>query len=190
MDIWSNDRDPIDAAIDDVARRMTEGAPQGGFTARVLARIEGARAPWRVSLVLSPLAAAAALAVIVTLAYHWWPDREPGSSVTAGRARFTEAAPARIERPPQAQGDNLHEPPQPVAQNGEAPVRRTRVRGDRTRSITSPPTAFSELDALAPPALEIVRLDVDRIAQPDPIGIDRLETFSIELAPIGEGDRP
>ncbi len=49
---------------------------------------------------------------------------------------------------------------------------------------------FSEVDALAPSGLELGRLDVDRIAQPDPITIDRLETFSIALEPIGEGDRP
>src|SRR5205823_1757588 len=57
----------LDRAIDEVARQMTEGAPRGAaFRDRVRARIERGDAPrrsWRAAFVLSPIAAAIAIAV-------------------------------------------------------------------------------------------------------------------------------
>jgi len=61
----------LNTAIDEVARRMTEGSPAGdaGFRRRVLARIEAGDAPrarWRPLFVVVPLAAAIVIAVVVT----------------------------------------------------------------------------------------------------------------------------
>src|SRR4051812_12362067 len=57
----TNGEDRTDALIDDVAGRMTEGAPAADFTARVLRRIDerqpGFRSRW--VWVVGPLAAAA-----------------------------------------------------------------------------------------------------------------------------------
>src|SRR3954463_12298410 len=58
----------LDRAIDEVARQMTEGAPlsAAAFRDRVRARIERGDAPrrsWRAAFVLSPIAAAIAIAV-------------------------------------------------------------------------------------------------------------------------------
>src|SRR5258706_7719113 len=60
----------LNTAIDEVARRMTEGSPAGdaGFRRRVLARIEAGDAPrarWRPLFVIVPFAAAIVIALVV-----------------------------------------------------------------------------------------------------------------------------
>jgi hypothetical protein len=48
----------------------------------------------------------------------------------------------------------------------------------------------SDVDALAPAALGVDSIAVDRLARPDPLVVHRLEIASIALMPIGEGDHP
>ena len=47
-----------------------------------------------------------------------------------------------------------------------------------------------DIDALAPPALDVDSIAVDRLARPEPLAVQPLKITSIALAPIGEGDRP
>src|SRR5712692_10259977 len=66
-------REDIDRAIDDVARRLTAGEPDGAFRARVQARIESGestRRRWSGAWVISPLAAALVVAVVVVVTYE------------------------------------------------------------------------------------------------------------------------
>ena len=63
----------LNTAIDEVARRMTEGSPAGdaGFRRRVLARIEAGGAPparWRPLFVVVPLASVAAIVFALVVA--------------------------------------------------------------------------------------------------------------------------
>src|SRR5471032_2195607 len=71
--------DELNTAIDDEARQMTEGSPAAGLRHRVIARIESGDAPrrsWRAAFVLSPIAAAAAIAIVLVVARGT--DRTPG----------------------------------------------------------------------------------------------------------------
>jgi hypothetical protein len=74
----------VDAAIDDAARRMTEGAPAADFTARVVERIAEERRgrAWGKAWLLSPLAAAAVLLIAVFLLRG---GSEKGQGAQAGR---------------------------------------------------------------------------------------------------------
>src|SRR5262245_27521928 len=89
----------VDAAIDDAARRMTEGEPAADFTARVMDRVaeesahrsrsawtalwrDARRHGWNPGWVLSPVAAAAVLAIAIVLfrgaGHEQRASREPG----------------------------------------------------------------------------------------------------------------
>src|SRR5438093_12696906 len=60
----------INRAIDDIARELTAGEPDGAFKARVIARIESGesvRRTWRAAWIIAPLAAAAAIAIVVVM---------------------------------------------------------------------------------------------------------------------------
>jgi hypothetical protein len=190
VDTAANSRDPIDAAIDDVARQLTRGAPRAGFTARVLARIERPPARWQILRLLAPLAAAAVL-VIAFMAYHWRSvNRDSMSTVPERVVRSTEPPHGRSQRATQPQGEVASRPGEPAAPDGAPPAQRRRGGERVPRSLTRATEPFSEVNALAPPALQIGPIELDRIAAPDAISIDRLETFSIALAPIGEGEHP
>jgi hypothetical protein len=190
MNMWDDDPDRIEAAIDDVARRMTEGAPGAGFKARVFARIGAAHAPLRASWLLAPLAVTAVV-LIAVMAYRGRSVDHGGTSSTAAGVVSGTADTVRSagERATERQGGIVATPPERAARDGAA-LARSRGPGHLARSVAPSPAPNSEVTGLAPPALQIGSIDVDRIAQPDPISIDRLETSSIALAPIGEGDRP
>jgi hypothetical protein len=185
MNMWDDDPDRIDAAIDSVARRMTEGAPAAGFDAHVLARIGGSRAPRRLSWVLVPLAVTAVV-LIAVMAYRGRSvDQGRTSSTTAGVVGSADTVRAAPQRATQPQAGIVSTPPERIARDGAVPARST-----DDRHAARSPAPISEVDALAPPALQIDSIEVERLARPDPITIERLETTSIVLAPLGEGDRP
>jgi hypothetical protein len=203
MSMWPDDNDRIDAAINAVARHLTEGAPGADLRARVIARIRERRPVWRSPWVLSPLALAAVLLVAVALDQRWLANRADTSarearSELSGRGEDSQSparqtAPAGAAHPeepgPPVQADAAPASPfvpQPVAE------RRHREKPDSRR--THPPAAAttmtSDIDALAPPALDVGSIAVDRLARPEPLAVQPLEITSIALAPIGEGDRP
>jgi hypothetical protein len=206
MTMWPDDNDRIDAAIDAVARHMTEGAPGAGLTARVLARIRERRPVWRSPWVLSPLALAAVLLVAVALNHVWLANRgdtrarEAQSELSGrggnGQSAARQTAPVGAAQPrepgPLVQADASRPPassfvPQrPAAErnHGEKPDSR------RTLSPAAATTIMSDIDTLALPALDVDSIAVDRLARPEPLVVQRLEITSIALAPIGEGDRP
>ena len=203
MTMWPDDNDRIDAAIDAVARHMTEGAPGADLRARVIARIRERRPVWRSPWVLSPLALAAVLLVGVALDHGWLanradtPAREARSELSGrgGNSQSSErqTAPAGAVHPqepgPPVRADATSAStfvPQPVAE------RRHREKPDsgRTHPPAAATTMTSDIDALAPPALDVDSIAMDRLARPEPLAIQPLEITSIALAPIGEGDRP
>jgi hypothetical protein len=183
--MWEDSRDPIDTLIDDAARRLTEGAPGADFEAGVLARIGCPRVTWRTPWILSPLAIAGVV-LIAAIAYRARPlDRE-----TAQPARTAAVEPADTA------GDPNQTVVQPPADTVPASPRHprfapdTRARHRRTRGLAAPVAAASEVETLAPPALLTDSIEVERLTRPALITIEPLETTSIALAPIGDGDRP
>src|SRR3989442_14162911 len=88
----------IDRAIDDAAREMTAGEPDGAFKARVLARIESGesvRRTWRAAWILAPLAAAAAIVIAMVMVSRSAGDSRPGPAGSAAQTvRLTDSAKA------------------------------------------------------------------------------------------------
>jgi hypothetical protein len=204
--MWPDDNDRIDAAIDAVARHMTAGAPGAGLTARVLARIRERRPVWRSPWVLSPLALAAVLLVAVALNHVWLANRadtraREARSELSGRGGHSQSpapqtAPAGAAQPqepgPPVQADASRPPASSFVPQPPAAERNHRENADlrQTLSPAAATTITSDIDALAPPALDVDSIAVDRLARPEPLVVQRLEITSIALAPIGEGDRP
>jgi hypothetical protein len=184
MAMWSDDErdDRIDRAIDEVARRMTEGAPGAAFKGRVLARLFDHSRPdglhrsphvrWRLAWIASPLAAAAIILLIIFARSNSGRDHHQVE---------TPPAPPVVARAPV-------EPPTPRPQENTPPARANITRPHDTRTSVVPPSA---LDALAPPPLAVDSIALGEIEPVESIGIPRLETITpIALAPIDEGDRP
>ena len=169
----------------------------------MIARIRERRPVWRSPWVLSPLALAAVLLVGVALDHGWLanradtPAREARSELSGrgGNSQSSErqTAPAGAVHPqepgPPVRADATSAStfvPQPVAE------RRHREKPDsgRTHPPATATTMTWDIDALAPPALDVDSIAVDRLARPEPLAVQPLEITSIALAPIGEGDRP
>jgi hypothetical protein len=142
-----------DRLIDDVARQMTEGQPSADFRARVIASID--ERPWRTTRsawLLAPVAAAALvfIAIVVFRGNHETVRRTgpigPGESTTiAQAARPVESA----RRPdPAVLGAEA---------NPKGPVPRRATKRDSTDATT-------DLDALAPPLLEMPTIEITSIA--------------------------
>ena len=156
----------LDQIIDDVARRMTDGAAPNDLRARVLARIETPRARWTL-WALAPIAAAALIIVAAFVARDF------------------------VARPFQ---DRDRGPLQPTLQESAPPI----AQGQAATSPESPRVAKarlaseSDVDALAPPPIETLSVDVGALAT-ESIAIPPLETIDpIPVAPLAtpEGERP
>ena len=137
----------IDRAIDEVARQMTVGEPSSDFRARVVARLDAGDRPqrfWPAAWILSPIAAAAVVAVAIFVARGFQPRVAPQPSTESVVARTT--------------------PPVESAEAGpKGPaLRRAQQRGHIYTT--------SEIDALAPPRLEVA-----------PLGLEALPTRSIAV---------
>jgi hypothetical protein len=180
----------LNAAIDEVARQMTDLAPDGGagFRRRVIARIEAGDAPrrsWRAGFVLSPIAVAMAIVIAAMFV------RRPGPLGPGGPAgpkeptlqTGTEPGPQRPDRPT----------PPPTA------ARTVRRPGPVGPSVPIGPGVQAPNGAA--PAIAVLNLSpltVDSIAV-SPIETDSMELQKLDvIAPIGvtplaspsEGDRP
>jgi hypothetical protein len=172
--------EPVNRAIDETARRMTEGPPPVEFRRRVLARIEAGDAPrrsGRALFVLLPIAAAAAI-VIAVVALH----RPPPTDAIAGRAEHA--------RP-------RGEPTETSASASGRAVVGAELAPPETRPRREPARAAAPVGAeLAPPAvqppidpLDVAPLTVSALA-PDPIQIEQLETLApMTIAPLDITDR-
>jgi hypothetical protein len=183
-----HDNDRIDRAIDDVARRMTEGAPSADLKARVLSRLDrlesAASWRWRLVWIAAPLAAAAAVIFMVFAARFDRGSENRGSRPAVARGSDQPLPPTMHQEP--AQKLNRLEEPRPRA---AATVARTGV-APAPRSLPTP----SDVEALAPPQLEVPSIALPSMAIGEipttSIAIDPLETITpIAVTPIGEGDR-
>jgi hypothetical protein len=167
----------LDAAIDAVAREMTEGEPSAALRARVLEQIEHGR---RRSLPVGPRWAWASAAAVLTLAvltavWVFRPVPAPGGAQTAvaerqaGGPSPAAAGPSRRERPPSAvspaDGPSVTRPAVAGRAGRDALIRTVQAR---TFEDTHPVPALAEIEPLRFTAVE-----------PDP-----LQIAAVEVAPL------
>ena len=172
-----HDREIGDRVIDDVARQMTDAQPPADFRARVLARIiegQSPRSAWRAAWILSPVAAAALIVVAIFIARGVQPrDRQldRGTNQTAGAKPDTT-----VQRPlSPLEGFGVTGPPSPPRSFGGT------AKADSTAAI-------SEIDALAPPWLEVAALDVEALPTAS-IAVPQLDVIApITVAPLATDD--
>jgi len=193
--MWPEDEDRIAPAIDAVAREMTEAAPDDGFRARVLARIDERRRPaWRSPWVLSPIAVAAAVVLAVALRPEHPIRREAGApaaqstSGPAARGDVSTGQPANTNR---AEPERFAQSAPSVAASAAVTPEPGTARRNGTAARETPASAPppSDVNELAPPPIEIETIAVARLARPEPLTLQPLDVPSIALAPIDDGDR-
>jgi hypothetical protein len=191
--------DRVESAIDEAAGELTAGAPDAGFTAQVMRRIESGDAvrSWRAAWTIVPLAAAAIVMIAMFVARGPRPrDRDPQTA--AGQQ--TPPAVAR-NSPPGDRGpkraaprETRTLPPSPQRGFGSTgpPQRGFGATGPPQRGfgVTGPPqrgfgvTATGNPDASDIPRLEMPRLAVDLLTQP-PIPTDPIDVISpLTVAPL------
>ena len=184
-----NERD-LDAAIDDVAREMTAGDLDPAFRARVLNRLEpglrsrdsgfgiwgfGPSGRWRSVLAGLTVAAMIVIAVVMFRSRHESAitvtsiEQVPAVPVAAAQAGTGTSRPASAGLPPVA-----HRP--------------VRLKPDATYEGLA--RAMSEVDALAPPPLDVPSIALAGLPAPESIQLNHLQTISpIAVAPLAADDQ-
>jgi hypothetical protein len=188
-----HDRQIGDRVIDEVAQQMTDAQPPADFRARVLARIiegQSPRSTWRAAWILSPVAAAALIVVAIFVARGVQPrDRQldRGANQTVGAKPDTT-----VQRPPSPLGGfGGTEKPNATYESGSAS--RVRLppspqRGFGGTGKADSTDAISEIDALAPPRLEVAALDVEALPTAS-IAVPQLDVIApITVAPLPTDD--
>ena len=177
------DDNPIDSAINDVAREMTEGELHPSFRAQLLERIE-VRGSWFDVRAVAAIAAIAA--VLVVSLFQLRPSRQASRPSVAGPAIASE-------RP--AGGSPLHASSERTDDRSlriERPERsegHSRLQASRTQQRTIA-IAPSDLDALAPPPLDVESIAVAGLPAPASIQLSQLQSVpSIAVAPLTTDDQ-
>ena len=167
----------FDRVIDEVARQMTEGELPGDFRARVIARLDSGDRPrrlWPAAWVLSPIAVAAVVIVAIFVA-RGVQDRD----VAPTRANQT------VQVPPSPQSGFRGTSTPDTAHEGLHDTGRKSVR----RPGPSGLVATSDLDALAPPRLEVAPLDVEALSTAS-IAVPQLDAIApIAVEPLPANDQ-
>jgi hypothetical protein len=184
--------EPLNNAIDEAARQLTEGAPAdaAAFRRRVLARIEAGDAPrrsWRAAFVLSPIAVAAAMVIALFVA----PGFQSGDrgrllrQVQGTPSPSTTTAPQETVRLAPSPGSygGTRKPDTAEARGAPAPPLRSRAAGDRAVAPASRGAGVIE-PAAPPDSIAVAPLTVGAVST-DPIPIERLDTITpITIAPL------
>jgi hypothetical protein len=164
----------LDRSIDEIARQMTEGEPPGDFRARVLAQLgDRPRRTWTI-WTLAPVAAAALVIVSIFVMRSFRPHE---------RAALQPSSPSSVARAaPPVESARRPDPSQPGAEAGPSgPAPRLAQQRGHTYATT-------EIDALAPPRLEVAPLGLEvlptaSIAVPQ---LDAIAPIAVEPLPANE----
>ena len=171
----------IDLAIDEVARQMTAGELTSDFRARVVARIADGGRPrrtWRAAWILSPMAAAAVVAVAIFVARVQPRER---SLEKAAQHPSSPSTIARATSPVESAGR-----PGASAPSAEAAPKGPALRRAQQREYAY---ATTEIDALAPARLEVAPLDVEALPTAS-IAVPRLDAIApIAVEPLPQTDQ-
>jgi hypothetical protein len=178
--------DHIDRAIDDAARALTAGEPGAAFRARIVARLEDGGPSRRAWWIGAPIAAAAAIAIVVALV--------SGRGQTSPAAVKPAVAPVETASAPRMQRaaprvDTSPSLEQTTAANAGAkgPPRRERVH---ERGAASDASNTSAVTQLAPSPLDIPSIVVEPIEGGPTLQLDQLEPIApIAVAPLDDQDR-
>jgi hypothetical protein len=213
MASWPDENAGIDAAIDAVARQMTEGASPADLRARVLARIDegGAAAPWWRSMSIAAPLAAAAVVVIAAVLFRAPSDVRLNPDGTGNEVPLKpDATHSSVQ--PHSQPDSLvsqnpdatPDEPRPTSSSEASPGEPRSARSEPSRGtalqkphITGAParsipngTTRSAIAALAPPPIELESIVLGPLAPPRSLALDELEPIApIAVTPLGEGDQ-
>src|SRR5260370_40947849 len=162
--------------IDDLARQMTEGQPSADFRARVIAALDNPpRRTTRSAWLLAP-AAAAALAFIAIVLFRGNHEAAHRPDPVGPRASETIARAV----PP---AESAHRPDPVLGANG-SPKGRVPRRAPKRDSTD----AAVDLEALAPPPLEMPTLEITSIAA-ESIPVAPMETTApIPVTPLPTRD--
>jgi hypothetical protein len=178
----TNSDERIDALIDDVAGRMTEGTPAADFTARVLQRIDERqpRLRWRWVWVAAPLAAAAVILIAMQVVRLKPLDTARGPELVKG--------PDATGVPPVVR---LKPDTTDVSSEVRLPARAKRPS---VRVAEGPDAAeMRTIDALAPPRVDVTPLEATRldaaVDAPESIELEQLEPIApIAVTPLSDND--
>ena len=178
--------DDIDRAIDEVARELTAGEPEGAFSARVVARIDAGepRDRWFPRSMMSPLPVAAL--ILVAIAAARWYVREHHAGTVVRVEVSTAPQQARSPETLALQSPEERAPPSPERSAGILIARRSSVRlkADATYRSANAPYG-SDVDALAPPRLKIPSIALAPIDRGDSIQLQQLEPIApIDVVPL------
>jgi len=210
--------DRLDAAIDAVAREMTEpGTPDAAaFRCRVLDGIDASAVPrktWRSAWVLAPLAAAAAVVIAVAMypttvrpkpdttdartTVRLKPDTTDERTTVRPKPDTTDAR-TTVRLKPDTTDERTTVRPKPDTTDARTTVRlkpdTTDARLPARRSSTEDLQRPSALAAVAPPPLAIAPIDVAplgaaRLDSADSIQVPRLDAITpIDVTPLGLDD--
>jgi len=196
----------VDALIDAAARRMTAAEPSSDFTARVRERLETPEARrWPRAWILSPLAAAALIAIGVLVARPdlWRKAAAPhhangsiGSTATTSAARSEDSRPPAMAPPdPTAPAmATLASRPGPDQNEVTRTLQTSRSRRDANAGSTAADgdSAFasSDIAALAPPPLDVAPVGVHplgaaTVASADSIRLEQLDAIApVAVTPL------
>jgi len=185
--------DPLDAAIDAVAREMTAGEQAGAadFRGRVLDGIDrsaAAGAWWRRAWVAAPLAAAGAIAIAVVMFQGTVrPKPDTTDAPMTVRLKPDNTEPPTVRRPPDTTDA-------PTKGRRRAPVE-VAQSGPERRSSAENPQGASVLAAVAPPPrlaiapIDVAPLGAARLEAADSIQLRRLDAITpIDVMPLGLDD--
>jgi hypothetical protein len=163
--------------IDDVARQMTEGQPSANFRARVIAGIENRpRRTTRNAWLLAPVAAAA-MAFIAIVLFRGDHGAVRGPDPAGPRASKTIAQAA----PPPASTRRLDSAAPAAEASPNGPIPRRALQRESAGATT-------DLNALAPPPLEMPTLEITSITA-ESIPVAPMETIApIPVTPLPTND--
>jgi hypothetical protein len=170
-----------DNEIDDVARQMTAGEPDAGFSARVLARIDDAtrsRRGWSWWVWPAGAVAAAAIAALAIV-----PEWRSGGQVRPKPDTTTEV---RL-KPDITTAANITADVRlkPDATTQVEPERYVASRLSRTNTLPAD-SLVAQVSDLAPPPIEIDSIDVESMDGMDTIGVAPLAVARLEVPAIAD----
>ncbi len=169
----------LDSIVDDVARRMTDGAPGDDFMLKVMRRLAEPSGQRRrqARFVLAPLATAAALAILVFGARTLVDKRE---------VKATPPSPATSTTRREARSSIQSQSPGPIVQTATVESARTsntiRTATAQMERRATPARRASPIEPMTVPLLHTPPLATEAIPA-DPIAMDLLQPIPLLAVP-------
>jgi hypothetical protein len=170
----------LDSIVDEVAQRMTACAPDDEFTADVMRRVarqSRLRRSWRAGSVLAPMAAAAALAIIVVFGARTGVDNRQGKAIPRSPATSTTRPEAR--RGPESPSPDLI--PQTAVEAART-LNTIRMTTPQLGTRAMATRRASPIEPMTVPLLHTPPLTTEAIPA-DPIAVDRLDPIPLLAVP-------